>query len=370
MSRAPTVIVCAGGGGVGKTTTSAALALALARATSAPTLVVTVDPARRLADAMGVPIGSEVSAVSFGGAPPGCLFALMPEPRGAVRAFVEFLFEGEPAARDRLLQNSLFTILEDAVAGVHELLSVLLVARAARDHAFAHIVVDTAPSRHALDLVATPGRFAALLEGRALAWMASLSQRAAGGRSTTSGGALAWGRRRVEDALAKLLGARFIEDLTQLFADLGIVRVRLAELAREAEAMLLGPATRFVLVAAPTGAAKADLLHLAHRLEKLSRRATALVVNRADEGRLPFALTLGSALESTAPMREAIAELEAERSARTAAADGMAADLKRRLPGLPLVRLPALLDRSPAVIVERLAVLLVPSLPALAGLDR
>jgi anion-transporting ArsA/GET3 family ATPase len=367
-ARKPTVIVCAGGGGVGKTTTSAALALALARtrSQSARTLVVTVDPARRLADAMGVPIGSEVRAVSMPGIPQDRLFALMPEPRGAVRTFVDFLFDGEPEARARLLENSLFTILEDAVAGVHELLSVLLVARAAREHAFAHVVVDTAPSRHALDLVSTPGRFAALLEGRALAWLASLAQRASpGGAPSSGGGALAWGRRRVEDALARLLGARFITDLTQLFVDLGIVRERLASLAREAEEMLLGEGTRFLLVAAPTGAAKSDLLHLAKRLEKLGRLPAGLILNRADQGRLPWADVLTRSSESTPAIRRAVSELEIEQQARTAAADSMAAEIAKKLPGPPLLRLPAIASQSPVEIVQRLSTELEAYLPRL-----
>ena len=84
--RRPTVIVCAGGGGVGKTTTSAALSLALARR-GKRVLIVSLDPARRLADALGAELGSRARALSVdsGG---GALFGLMPDPKDALHRFV------------------------------------------------------------------------------------------------------------------------------------------------------------------------------------------------------------------------------------------------------------------------------------------
>ncbi len=366
MSEMPRVIVCAGGGGVGKTTTSAALALALARRKHR-TLVVTVDPARRLADAIGVPIGTEVREARVDPRAEGYLFALMPEPHGAVRGFMEHLFVGEPAALGRVVANPVYGLLEGAVAGVHDLMSVLLVARAVEDNRFDVVIIDTAPSRHALDLVTYPGRLASLLEGRAMAWLGSLAQRAAGGGGK-SGGAFAWGRRRIEDVIARVVGARLLADVTQMFADLSIVRVRFSAVAREAEQILFGPATRFVLVAAPTGAARADALFLAKRLEKFERRPTAIVLNRADTTEFAWAKNLRVAPTVSPHIRSALAQLEHERMARTAAGDALAADLAQRFPGMPLVRLPAVNLRSPADIVKRLATELDTSLGAVGAL--
>src|SRR5689334_1172100 len=147
ITKKPTVVVCAGGGGVGKTTTSAAIALALAWKGSR-TLIVTVDPARRLADAMGTPIGTEVSRVALQDDVPGRLYALMPEPRRAVRLLMEHLFVDEPAALARLLAIPAFQMVEDALAGIHELVSVILVARAVEEYSLDHVIVDTAPSRY------------------------------------------------------------------------------------------------------------------------------------------------------------------------------------------------------------------------------
>jgi anion-transporting ArsA/GET3 family ATPase len=198
----PRVIVCAGGGGVGKTTTSAALAVALAR-DGARVLVVTIDPARRLAGAMGVAISDVATPVPLVGAK-GSLHALMPDPRRSMRTFLEHLFAGHPAGRERLLSNRLYQGLADAAAGVHELVAMNLVAHASVGGAFEVIVIDTAPSRHAIDFVTYPGRLAALLSGRPVGWLAGLAQRAATppGEARSGGPALVGRRSRGGDPRA------------------------------------------------------------------------------------------------------------------------------------------------------------------------
>lgn len=365
--RRPQVIVCAGGGGVGKTTTSAAIALALAWQ-GKRTLVITVDPARRLADAMETPIGSEPKRVPLPATVTGELWALMPDPRVAMRTFIEHLFKDEPEAKERLLKNRIFLVMEEAVAGVHELVSVMLVVRAVSEIALDCVVVDTAPSRYALDLVSYPGRLASLLEGRAVAWFGSLAQRASGGDDdgggSSGGGMLAWGRRRVEGALGRALGARVITDVADLFAELARVRVRFAHLARQAEDLVLGEATKFVLVAAPSGAAGADLHYLARKLEKLERRATAVVLNRADMAAPAWVAALSDDEATTPALIAAIRQLEDERLARTRAADAMAAELRQKLPALRQLRLPTIAAEHPAAIVNALATALSSQLSA------
>ncbi len=352
--RRPEVIVCAGGGGVGKTTTSAALALALAWQ-GKRTLVVTVDPARRLADAMDTPIGSEPKRVPLDPSVKGELWALMPDPRVAMRTFIEHLFKNEPEAKARLVQNPIFLVMEDAVAGVHELVSVMLVVRAVSEIALDVVVVDTAPSRYALDLVSYPGRLAALLEGRAVAWFGSLAQRATGDGDSEHGGVLAWGRRKVEGALGRVLGARVITDVANLFGELARVRLRFAQLARQAEELVLGEATKFVLVAAPSGAAGADLHYLARKLERLGREATAVVLNRADDAAPPWVDELLADEAATPALVAAVRQLEEERAARTRAADAMASELATSLPKLRQLRLPTIAAEHPAAIVGALA---------------
>jgi anion-transporting ArsA/GET3 family ATPase len=356
------VIVCAGGGGVGKTTTSAALALALARR-GYRTLVVTIDPARRLADAMGIAIDSEPHVVHVDPSTAERLWALMPEPKRASRTFVEFLFRDEPAALERLLSNRLFQALVDALAGMHELVCMTLVARATNEHELDFVVVDTAPSRYALDFVSYPPRLAALLESKAMSFLGSLAERGADG----GGGAGGLARRGVEAALSKVLGGHFVLDLSGLFTELMRVRERFAGLAQQSANLLLGDVARYVLVASPSGSALADARFLARKLDKLGRAPAAIVLNRADVAARAWASALLAEGQIPPALAEALRGIEREREARTRAADTVAEELARHLATTPRVRLPLVEARSPADIVRALAHDLEPSLPVLAA---
>jgi len=367
LPREPRVIVCAGGGGVGKTTTSAALALALARR-GHRTLVVTIDPARRLADALGVTIDPLPHVVHVDPATGDRLYALMPEPKASTRTFMEFLFRDEPASLERLLANRLFQALSDALAGMHELVCMTLVARAASEHTFDYVVVDTAPSRYALDFVSYPPRLAALLESRALGFFGTLADRSgtsASGETESAAAALA--RKGAEAALARGLGGRLVLDLTGLFSEMLRVRERFAGLANQSSRLLLGESSRYVLVAAPTGSALADVRFLARKLEKLGRRPAGIVLNRADIAARAWAAPLLDDPGTPPALGAALRQLEAERTARTAAADQMADVLAHHLASVPRVRLPFVESRSPADIVLRLADEISSGVSVLAG---
>lgn len=354
-SREPLVVVCAGGGGVGKTTSSAALSLALARQGRA-TLIVTIDPARRLAGAMGVPITDEVTRVPLPEAR-GLLSALMPDPRRSLRTFIEQLFEDEPEAKARLLENRLYHGLADAAAGVHELVAMNLVARASSQGAFDVVVIDTAPSRHAIDFVTYPARLAALLGGRTVAWLAGLAQRATADTQAgkARGGILAWGTGHVESLLARVTGPNLVSDTAALFGDLATVRERFVALTQRASDLLLGERAAYALVAAPTAAARDDVLYLAKRLAALGRAPRAIVMNRADTKAAPYARALGSAKGVHASIGEALSLLEDERASRAAAADMLSADLGKRLPKVPIVRLPNVERAAPEAVVAALS---------------
>ncbi len=356
-------IVCAGGGGVGKTTTSAALALALARQ-GHRTLVVTVDPARRLASAMGVAVDAEVHEARVDQASTGRLFALMPEPRRSTRTFIDLLFADEPEAKARMLKNRVYLLLADAAAGMHEVVSLMLVAKAIEEHAFDYLVVDTAPSRQGLDFVSYPGRLATLYEGRAVTWLGNLAR---GDEGESSGGLFAAGRRRVEGLFGRLVNPTTLADLAGLFAELAIVKDRFARLARVSEQLLLGDLTRYLLVAAPTGSAAADADYLRRRLKRLGQRPTALVLNRADESVPDWLSALETAGGLAADLAAALGTVHAEFHARQRAGDHLAEVLGKSVPGVPAVRLPTLEARDPSQIVRQLADRLAPRLSLLAG---
>jgi anion-transporting ArsA/GET3 family ATPase len=370
LMMAPKTIVCAGGGGVGKTTTSAAIALALARQDQR-TLVVTVDPARRLASAMGVEVDAEVQQAPVEPGVEGRLFALMPEPRRSTRTFIDLLFADEPEAKARMLQNRVYLLLADAAAGMHEIVSLMLVAKAIQEQELDYLVIDTAPSRQGLDFVGFPGRLATLFEGRAVTWLGNLSRGGGGdddgGQEEESGGLFAAGKKRIEGLFGKLLNPRTLRDLAGMFAELALVKDRFAKLARISEHLLLGPDTRYLLVAAPSGSAAADVRFLSRKLKRLGQHPTALVLNRSDRGSPPWLAPLESAKELPNELKQALATVHAEFQTRQRQGDLLAQTLGRDLPNVPAVRLPTLEARDPSRIVRSLADLLEGELRLLAG---
>ncbi len=354
MSTVPRVIGCVGGGGVGKTSTSAALAVAFARS-GLRALIITIDPARRLAGALGVPLSHTVTPVALPDAS-GSLSALMPDPRRSTEAFLDLLFASEPAAGERVRRSRLFRALSDATAGVHEIVSLSLLADTCARGDFDVVVLDTAPSRNALAFVSTPGRLADLLGGRAVGFLASIAARA---NSPRSSGLFARLGGSVEGLVGRVVGPNLLSETAALFTELARVRTRFVDLAGRASELMLGPRARWLLVGAPTAAARDDLVFMSERLRGLGQSPRAILLNRAE---LLDAAWLAS-LESLSPsLATARGELLAEHAAREAATRETAEDLARRLPGIPLRALPLVADPDPAAVVQTLAEALAPHL--------
>jgi anion-transporting ArsA/GET3 family ATPase len=367
-NKPPLVIVCAGGGGVGKTTSSAALGLALARR-GLRTLVVTVDPARRLADALGVPVDCRPHPVHIDPSTGDRLWALMPEPRQSTRDFIEDLFLHEREALARLLDNKLYQTIEDKLAGMHELAAVTLVVRSLAERPTDAVIIDTAPSRNALDFVAYPQRLTKLLEGQAVIWISKLAERAHDADAAPKRfSLLSWGRQQVESVIGRVLGAGLLQDLAALFGELSTVRERFAQLSQASHDLLLGPQTRYLMVSSPSGAGRADVSFLMRSLAGLKRRAEAILLNRADIASPPWLQTLLDAEDDALPpsLRGAARRLDAERLYRTRAADDAVAYFQRHHYGTPLWRLPHIEADSPSLIVQQLAVAFEPYLSSLA----
>ncbi|HHH31027.1 MAG TPA: ArsA family ATPase [Polyangiaceae bacterium] len=363
----PRVLVCAGGGGVGKTSTSAAIALAAARR-GERVLVVTIDPARRLADALGVTLGPNVQAVETSGGGPsatwaGELLALMPDPRHSMRTFVQYLFAGRPKALDRVLGNRMYQVMEDAVPGVHELAALSLVTREMHERGVDLVVIDTAPSRNAVDFITYPKRLADLLGGRAMRWLAQLAHRNFEGGE---GDGDMKPRGRVMKLLEKGLGPA-IHDVGALSAELVGVMDRFIALNEDSSELLLGGRTRYVLVAAPTRAAEDDALFLNERLKKLSVRPAAVILNGTAEPTPAWDERLRASAVTTEPMRQALTILADERAQRDKATRATIAALAKIDRKLPPIAIPFLGPAPPREIVEGLAAALTPELEAILG---
>jgi len=346
---------------VGKTSTSAAISLAAARR-GERVLVVTIDPARRLADALGVALGPDIQSVAtFDGG--GELLALMPDPRQSMRTFVAYLFTGRPEALERVLNNRMYQVMEDAVPGVHELAALSLVTRAMHERPLDLVVIDTAPSRNAVDFITYPKRLADLLGGRAMRWLAQLAHR---GLERGEGDGDMKPQGRVMRLLEKGLGPA-IHDVGALSAELVAVMDRFVALNEDSSELLLGGRTRYVLVAAPTRAAEDDALFLYQRLRDLSVRPHAVLLNATAEATPPWDERLRQSPETTEPMRQALAILAEERAQRALATKTTTKALGKLDRRLTPIALPFLGPAPPREIVEMLAVALTDELTAIFG---
>lgn len=355
MSDAAALTVVLGGGGVGKTTTSAALGLAHARA-GRRVLVVTVDPARRLADALGVEIGIEACRVEVGGT---ALHARMPDSRRSVDRFAEWLFE-DPEALGRVRENGMYRELGNSLAGVHELISIAFVDHELGSGLYDEVVLDTAPSRHALEFLDYPARLGRMLEARTLEWVAGLARLAGAALDERPGerGLISWGKKRVGNLVSHIVGAQAIRDIAALFAEFVPVRGRWLSLVQSVERRMRSPDTRYVIVSGPSGSSLDDAAYLVDELRARSLSPSEILLNRAVDEIPPWleALDEGAAPELGPALRAYRSEFLA-RALQTRIARERLADLASAK--LPVRGLPALRTADPRAILEALATALV-----------
>lgn len=316
------VVVCAGPGGVGKTTTAAALGVAIAR-TGRRVCVVTIDPARRLAEALGV--GELTNDPSPVAGPPlglpdgGALWAMMLDPQ---RTFDGLVAELSPDAetRDRLLANPLYRHVSSAAGGGHEFTAVARLHDLAADARFDVVVLDTPPSRNALDFLDAPDRIAAVLEGRAIRALLGSGRTGLAARIAQRAVGVGMG------ALQRLTGVDVLRDLQAFFDAIGPLSDGFVARAGAVRALLRDDATHFVVVTSPEPVPAAEALALRRHLDEVGMPFRALVVNRVTPAALApegpaggaVAVQLRAALD---PALAAVVASAWEEDQRHAAAD-------------------------------------------------
>jgi anion-transporting ArsA/GET3 family ATPase len=271
------VLVCVGAGGVGKTTTSAALALGLALR-GQKVAVVTIDPARRLASALGLaelasePRRIEPQLFAEQGVPiEGELWAMMLD---AKRTLDELIMRLAPddRAREEILANSVYSELSTAVAGSHELSAITKLYELHEEHDFDVIVLDTPPSRNTLDFLEAPSRLLGFLEGRALQVFL-----APGGLTARLFGR---GTALVFAIFARVSGVDMLGELSRFFRSLSGVIDGFGERTRDVEALLRAPQTSFLLITSPEVEPAREATFLVHRLAAAGMHVGELIVNR------------------------------------------------------------------------------------------
>jgi anion-transporting ArsA/GET3 family ATPase len=302
------VIVCCGAGGVGKTTTAAALALRAAER-GRHVVVLTIDPARRLAQSMGLVeldnTPRPVQGVDETGG--GRLDAMMLDMK---RTFDEVIEQhATPDKAAQIFANPFYQAMSSSFAGTQEYMAMekLGQLRSASFASGAHpdgwdlIVVDTPPSRSALDFLDAPARLGSFLDGRLIRILSAPAK--AGGRTYMRVVSAAVGS--ATGVLSKLLGAQILKDVQAFVAALDTVFGGFRERASRTYELLQAPGTAFLVVAAPERDALREASYFVERLAAESMPLAGLVLNRvhtsaAEELSASRALTAAEDLEEAA----------------------------------------------------------------------
>jgi anion-transporting ArsA/GET3 family ATPase len=271
------ICVCTGSGGVGKTTTSAAIALGMA-ARGAKVAVVTIDPAKRLANALGLeelqndPRRVEPERLATDGLEiRGELWAMMLDPKRTFDELIERVAP-DPARAEEIKANRVYGELSTAVSGSQEFTAIAKLYDLDREHEFDLLVLDTPPSRNALDFLDAPQRLSSFLEGKAL--KALIRPTGVGMR------VLGRGATPLLAAVRRVTGVDLVTDLGTFFGLLGDMTADFSERAQQVERLLRADTTGFLLVSSAEREPIDEAIWFHRTLERTGLPFAGVVVNR------------------------------------------------------------------------------------------
>ncbi|GII30800.1 ArsA family ATPase [Planotetraspora mira] len=288
------IIVCCGSGGVGKTTTAAALGLRAAER-GRSVVVLTVDPARRLAQSMGLSeldntprriTGNGSAADRVDAANGGELHAMMLDMKRTFDEIIEA--HADPQRAQQILTNPFYQSLSSSFSGTQEYMAMEKLGQLRRSGDWDLIVVDTPPSRSALDFLDAPERLGRFLDGRLIRILTAPAK--AGGRSAFK--LLNAGFGIIAGMLTKVLGAQVLKDIQTFVSALDAVFGGFRQRAEQTYRLLQAPGTAFLVVAAPERDAMREASYFVERLADDRMPLAGVVVNRVHQA---SASTLSSA---------------------------------------------------------------------------
>jgi anion-transporting ArsA/GET3 family ATPase len=326
------VCVIAGSGGVGKTTTSAAIALGMA-ARGKRVAVLTIDPAKRLAAALGLPeLGNEERRVEAD--VDGELWAMMLDAKRTFDDLIEWHAPDEKT-RDAILSNRIYKELSNAVAGSQEYMAMEKLHELHQQGRYDLLILDTPPTRNALDFIDAPKKLAAFIDSRSLQFF------------TAPGffGFKVFGRGTglLFSVMKRATGIDLLQDLSEFFRSFGDMASGFRERADGVNRLLSDSRTAFVLVTAPTSDAMDEATFFHHRLLDAGLPFAGIVANRV---RPDLSRQNGAGVELEELVGEELAEkvrasFEDER--RLAARDRANLErLRSRLRRSPMIEVPEL----------------------------
>ncbi|CAN5778725.1 ArsA family ATPase [soil metagenome] len=277
--RGTRIVVCCGSGGVGKTTTSAALAVRAAEA-GRTVVVLTIDPARRLAQSLGLTrldnVPRQVEDVAD-----GRLWAMQLDMKRTFDEIVES--HSSPERSKQIMANPFYQSLSSSFAGTQEYMAMEKLGQLRLEDTWDLIVVDTPPSRSALDFLDAPQRMARFLDGRMLRLLIAPAR--AGGRAYLK--VVGAGFALFARILTKILGAQVLSDVSAFVGALDTMFGSFRERAEATFETLKRPGTAFLVVAAPEPDALREASFFVDRLGADEMPLAGLVVNRVQRNGVP-----------------------------------------------------------------------------------
>jgi anion-transporting ArsA/GET3 family ATPase len=271
------ICICAGSGGVGKTTVSAAIATGMA-ARGAKVCVLTIDPAKRLADSLGLEeLGNEAKPVDpalferEGIEMRGELWAMMLD---AKATFDELVRRHAPdeESRERVLENRIYQQISNALAGSQEYMAMEKLFELHSEDRFDLLVLDTPPTRNALDFLDAPRRLTQFIEGRSL----RVFMRPGGIAARVAGR----GASVALSVLRRILGFDLLADLSEFFTAFSGMVDGFQERARRVNELLADPATTFVVVCGPQGEPISEAVYFHRKLVEARLPFGGVIVNK------------------------------------------------------------------------------------------
>lgn len=344
------ILVCTGAGGVGKTTTAAALALRAAEH-GRKVCVLTIDPAKRLAQALGLTSLDNTPREVVGIHSPdgsGSLHAMMLDMKRTFDEVVET--HADPERAKQILENPFYQALSSSFAGTQEYMAMeklgQLSARAELEGTWDLIIVDTPPSRSALDFLDAPARLGSFLDGKFIRILTAPARSA--GRGIGKIAALGFGI--FTGVLNKILGTQVLTDVGTFVAAIDTTFGGFRERADKTYALLKQPSSRFVVIAAPEPDALREAAYFVERLKTDSMPLAGLVLNRvqyidapelsADRARVAAASLSSEGHELTA----ALLGIHANRQAQAERQHHLAERFTAAHPSVPVAMMPAMAE--------------------------
>ena len=274
------IVITCGSGGVGKTTVAASIALKAAQQ-GKRVLALTIDPARRLADSMGVALGNAPTSVpreiqdSLGIPAHGDLSAMMLDTKSTFDTMVHALAPS-PEVEAQILANRYYQQISNSMVGSQEYMAMVKLVEVFDTRRFDLIVLDTPPSRHALDFLKAPGRLQAVLEEGALSWL--MRSR---GTFWRIGSGVAKQMKTVLSKMEQILGLSVLADLSEFLTAFSDLMAGFREKAVRVQALLRAERTGFVLVASPDRTSLEEASFFYAQLKEQGLPFLGFIVNRA-----------------------------------------------------------------------------------------